>query len=356
MYAILLAYITAFVLTYLAIPSIIRVAVEKGLYDKPNDRSAHRTPTPSLGGIGIFAGMVCAIVLWTPLGYFGELQYILAAFVIIFLTGIQDDLLPLSPNKKLLGQLLSAVILVVWSHLKITSFYGVFNIYILPPFPSFLLSLVLIMGIVNSFNLIDGINGLAGAVGLLACGSLGFWFHMAGYPELAVVAFSLAGSLSAFLRYNFLKNARIFMGDTGSLLVGTVCAILTVKFVELNGGPALLGDFSFHAAPAIAVGVLFLPLFDTFRVFTRRLMERRSPFSPDRKHVHHILIDFGLSHLQATSALITLNILLLVFLVTMNHLGNATLLLIELGVAAAFSYLLYKMEERIKRKKRKRAA
>jgi UDP-GlcNAc:undecaprenyl-phosphate GlcNAc-1-phosphate transferase len=345
MYVLLLALITAFAMTYLAVPAIIRVAVEKGLYDKPNKRSAHSTPMPSLGGIGIFAGMVCAVVLWTPLGYFGELQFILAAFVIIFLTGIQDDLMPISPNKKLIGQLLAAIILVAWSQVKITSFYGIFGLHVLPPWISLFLSIILIMGIINSFNLIDGINGLAGAIGLLTCFVLGSWFQLAGFPELAVVAIALAGSLMAFLKYNFSNQARIFMGDTGSMLVGTVCAILTIEFVELNGNPIVHSDVSLHAAPAVAIAVLFVPIFDMLRVFIRRMYKGRSPLSPDRGHIHHILIDSGLDHVQATALLSLGNLCLIVFTLVFHTWGNTMLISLEVLLGILISYILHRQEK-----------
>lgn len=355
MYVLLLALITAFTMTYLAIPPIIRVAVEKGLYDKPNKRSAHSTPMPSLGGIGIFAGMVCAIVLWTPLGYFGELQFILAAFVIIFLTGIQDDLMPISPNKKLIGQLLAAIILVAWSQVKITSLYGIFGLHVLPPWVSLFLSIILIMGIINSFNLIDGINGLAGAIGLLTCLILGSWFQLAGFPEMAVIAVALAGSLLAFLKYNFSNQARIFMGDTGSMLVGTLCAILAIEFVELNGNPMTRSDIRLHAAPAVAIAVLFVPIFDMLRVFIRRMYLGRSPLSPDRGHIHHILIDAGLDHLQTTGLLSIGNVCLIALTLMFHTWGNTLLISLELLLGILIAYALYRLERANELKKNAKA-
>lgn len=137
MNAIILGFITAFTLTYVVIPSIIRVAKQKNLFDSPNERSAHKQPTPSLGGIGIFAGAICGIILWTPFEAFGVLQYILAAFVIMFLIGVKDDLMPLSPTTKFAGQILCAIILVYKSHIKVTSLYGIMGIYELPELFSF---------------------------------------------------------------------------------------------------------------------------------------------------------------------------------------------------------------------------
>lgn len=339
MFAILLGFITAFSLTYLVIPAIIRVAKEKHLYDSPNERSAHAEPTPSLGGIAIFAGVFCGIILWAPMYTFGMLQYVLAALVIIFLVGIKDDLLPMSPIQKLLGQVLAALILVYKSNVKITSLYGILGVYDLPELLSFSLSVITIVGIVNAFNLIDGINGLAGSIGLLACLTLGAWFFAAEQLEFAVVAFSLAGALTAFLKYNF-TPARIFMGDTGAMLTGAVCAVLAIKFIEINRETSMVAAYHFGSAPAIATAVLILPLFDTLRVITRRMVQGKSPFYPDRSHIHHMLLDAGLSHMQATATLVVVNSLIIAWVIALHFWGTSRLLLFEISIALALSYWL----------------
>ncbi|MCC7245568.1 MAG: undecaprenyl/decaprenyl-phosphate alpha-N-acetylglucosaminyl 1-phosphate transferase, partial [Saprospiraceae bacterium] len=339
MFAVLLGFITAFVLTYTVIPVIIRVAMEKRLYDKPNERSSHDLPTPALGGIGIFAGTVCGIVLWTPLNSFGVLQYILAAFIIIFLVGVMDDLMPIRPMTKMMGQLLVAIILAYKAQIQIVSLHGVLDVYELPEVAAFLISLLAIIGIINAFNLIDGINGLAGSVGLLAGGFWGVWFVASGHPAFGVLGFSLAGALTGFLKYNF-TPARIFMGDTGSLLTGTVCAILAIKFIEVNYLPTTPQEVFFHSAPAIAVSVLILPLFDTLRVFTHRIMKGHSPFYADRNHIHHLLLDAGLSHMNATFILMGINVLFIVLANIFSELGTSWLLLIMSVIASILSTFL----------------
>lgn len=339
MFTILLGFITAFTLTYFAIPAIIQVAQTKMLYDPPNERSAHDKPTPSLGGIAIFAGAICGIILWAPAQTFGMLQYVLAALVVIFMIGIKDDLIPLLPTQKLLGQILAALILVYKSHVKITSLYGIFGIYALPELAAFVLSVLSIVGIINAFNLIDGINGLAGSIGLLACLTLGGWFFATDFVELAVVAFSLAGALAAFLRYNF-TPARIFMGDTGAMLTGTVCAVLAIRFIELNQEVADIHAFHLGSAPAIAIAILILPIFDTLRVITHRLLKGRSPFHPDRNHIHHMLLDAGLTHMQATAVLVLVNVLIIGGVAALHQWRTGWLLLLELGLALTLSYWL----------------
>lgn len=341
MFAVILGFLTAFTLTYLALPVIIRIAREKQLYDVPNERSAHREPTPALGGIGIFGGLVCAVVLWMPAELFWSLQYVLAALVIIFLIGVKDDLMPLSPTKKFLGQVTASLILVYKANLKISSLYGILGVYELPGMFSFVLSIVVIVGIINAFNLIDGINGLAGSIGLLACVTWGGWFFLVGHLELAVLAATLAGALAAFLKFNF-TPARIFMGDTGSMLIGLICSVLAIRFVELQREIPLGDSYSFNAAPAIAIGILILPLYDTLRVFARRIWLGRSPFTPDRAHIHHLLLDSGLSHTQATAVLLVVNLFFIALAFYCRYLGTVHLLVLELALAVVFSLLLYR--------------
>jgi len=336
MYDIILAFITSFALTYLAIPSIINLAIKKNLMDEPGERRSHSVSTPSLGGIAIFAGTLFSIILWTPFSYFGDLQYILCAFIIIFLIGAKDDLDPISPSKKFLGELFAAGILVFRAKVKLTSLYGFFGIYEIPEIPSIVLSIFTIIVIINAFNLIDGINGLSGSLGILITVVLGTWFYKVGSIEIAIVAFSLCGALLAFLKFN-ITPAKIFMGDTGALLLGLVCSILAIKFIELHN-TIKDSQYIFTSAPSIAIAVLILPLFDTLRVFTLRVMEGKSPFNPDRKHIHHILIDLNFSHSQATLLLFAINVGFIALAVALQGIGNLFLLIVILAVALGLSY------------------
>jgi len=350
MYDIVLAFITAFSLTYLAIPSIISVARKKRLFDEPGERTSHTVSTPSLGGIGIFAGTIFSIIMWTPFKYFADLQYILCSFIIIFLIGAKDDIDPLTPGKKFLGQIFAAAIIVFKAKIYISSFYGVFGVTTLPYWFSALFSIFIIVLIINAFNLIDGINGLSGSIGVLIATTFGFWFYKNDYIEFAMVAFALAGSVVAFLKYNF-SPAEIFMGDTGSLLLGLVASILAIQFMELNNA-AEKPEWHFVSAPAAAVGVLILPLFDTLSVFTRRIINGRSPFHPDKTHIHHQLLDLGLSHMKSTYILVAINLAIILPLVYLDKFGTYNLLFILAVVSLGLATLLYYLSKRAKLSKK----
>jgi len=338
MYDVILSFLTAFFITYLAIPAIINIARVKGLMDEPGERRSHTTSIPTLGGIAIFAGVLFSITFWTPFVVFNELQYILCALIVIFFIGAKDDIVPLSPGKKFAGEILAAVILVFRANVKLTSLYGLFGIYDLPLGVSLGLSIFTIILIINAVNLIDGINGLSGSIGTVIATTFGLWFYSINAIELAIIAFALAGALVAFLKYNY-SPARIFMGDTGALLIGLVCSILAIKFIELNKG--LIHPMAIDSVPAVAVGIMIIPLFDTLRVFTLRALKGKSPFHPDRNHIHHLLIDSGLSHMQATYVLVGVNILFIFFVYKLQHIGSLVLLLLLLTVAIILSTGLY---------------
>lgn len=283
----------AFLITYFAIPVIIEVATYKKLYDEPDERKVHKQVIPTLGGLGIFAGFVLATLIGTPPATASVLQYFMAACLVIFFLGIKDDILILSASKKFLGQLFAAGIIIKFGGIQIHDMYGFLGLHELPPTVSVLLTIFTIIVITNSFNLIDGVDGLAGSLGILTSVIFGLYFMQTGQSLYAVMAFALGGSLVGFLIYNF-SPAKIFMGDTGSLLIGLLNSVFVIKFITTAADPASV--FPIASAPAIGFAILIVPLFDTLRVVTIRVLNRRSPFSPDRNHIHHFLLDLGLKH------------------------------------------------------------
>lgn len=343
MQEIIFSFITAFSLTYFAIPPIIQIALEKNLCDQPDERRSHKVPTPSLGGIAMFAGILFSLVLWTPQMAFGDLQYIFCSFILIFLIGTKDDISPVSAIKKMGAQFIATVILVFKSNIRLTSLHGLFGWHnALPDWWSVVLSIFTIIVIMNAFNLIDGINGLAGSVVALITGTLGCWFWLIDEMAYTVLAFSTAGAVLSFLRYN-LTPARIFMGDTGSLILGMICAILIIRFIEFNAGASSTSAYLFNSVPVVAIGIMIIPLFDTFRVFVTRAIRGQSPLKADRRHIHHLLIDFGFSHTQATGILMLTNMLFMMIVFSLDSILNIhALLLLIILLATSLTYFLHR--------------
>lgn len=295
---IIIGGIVAFCLTFLSIPVIIKVANEKKLFDEPDDiRKIHKRPIPSLGGFAMFIGLVlCLLLSLNFTTQAPEFQYYIAAFLITFFVGIKDDILILSASKKILGQVLVASILVFKANLVITNMHGFLGIEAIDSYSSCFLTIFAMIVIMNAFNLIDGVDGLAGSIGLLTSAIFGIYFAVNGNIPYAVLGIGFAATLLAFLHYNF-HPARIFMGDTGSLMIGLVNSILVIKFIELAG---TYNSYPIAAAPAVGFGILLLPLMDTLRVFAIRISKGKSPFTPDRNHIHHLLLDRGFNHRSVT--------------------------------------------------------
>jgi len=342
MLVLFLSFLTAFVLTYFAIPSIIHIARTKHLYDEPIARSSHIKGTPSLGGIAIFTGAIFSIVYWTPFDQFVNLQYILCALILLFLIGAKDDISPVSPSKKMIGQLMASAILVLKSDIKLESMYGILGFH--SPLPSplcFIISVFTIIVIINAINFIDGIDGLAGSLFALITSSFGAWFFVTGHLEFATIAFATGGAVLAFLKYNF-SPAKIFMGDTGSLILGLISATLAIKFIDINYNLPQGAPYKLQAGPAVAIGILIIPLYDTIRVFITRALRGQSPFRADRRHIHHLLIDFGYSHIKTTSVLVLMNMIFITMVLLLHDKINMhSLLIIELLVMSVFSYVFH---------------
>lgn len=344
---IILAFITGLLIVIFGIPSIITVAKLKGLYDKPNERKLHTTKIPRLGGLAIVAGFSIAASMWlVDSATIGKIQYLLAALVILFFSGLKDDIIIISPVKKLMSQIVAAGIIVVGQKIQITDFQGLMGINEIPAFIAIPLSMFTIIVITNSFNLIDGIDGLAGGIGFIASITLGLWFSFIDEIAWAVIAFALSGALLGFLIYNF-NPARIFMGDAGSLTVGFMLSILVIKFIEFNNASA--GTFyKISAAPAIAIAILIVPLFDTLRVFAIRVYKKQSPFKADQNHMHHLLIKTGLGHKEVCLALFLANIAFVIVAFMLKDSNNNYLLLLIGACALVLSYIpTYNLKHRL---------
>lgn len=335
---ILLSGALAFLITFFSIPVIIDVAKDKKLFDEPDKRKVHEAVIPTLGGLGIFAGFIIATLMGAPPSMAAVLQYFMAAVMVIFFLGIKDDILILSASKKFIGQLVAAGIIIKFGGIQITNMYGFLGMHELPHTVSILLTLFTIIVITNSFNLIDGVDGLAGSLGLLTSVIFGIYFYQTGQALYAVMALSLAGSLIAFLIYNF-HPAKIFMGDTGSLLIGLLNSIFVIKFITVAANPAF--GFPLESAPAIGFAILIVPLFDTLRVVGLRILNRRSPFSPDRNHIHHFLLELGLSHTMIAFTCLAANILFIALAYFLRFSGTTMVILALSGAAILIVSIVY---------------
>ncbi|MFK7757821.1 MAG: glycosyltransferase family 4 protein [Flavobacteriales bacterium] len=341
MIELLLPFVASFMVVLVATPSLIKVAKIKHLVDEPSeDRKVHRKSIPTIGGIMIFAGTILSFSLFFPTSRIGELfdvkeaihhfQYIVGCLFILFFVGTKDDIIGFSPTKKLIAHLLVGSILVFMADIRITSLQGIFGLDGDMPFAiSAAFSIFVYIVVVNATNLIDGVDGLAAGVGLIASAAFAVWNFYIGNLPYAILAMSLAGALLGFLVFNF-NPAKIFMGDSGSLTIGLIMYVLATGMIEQQG----LETFDWASSvckPVLAMSILAFPLLDTIRVFTLRALKGNSPFSADRNHLHHHLLDLGLGH-KKTVLIIYLFSIFIIFLAAFSrvHYPNWSLLVVGL--------------------------
>jgi UDP-N-acetylmuramyl pentapeptide phosphotransferase/UDP-N-acetylglucosamine-1-phosphate transferase len=307
----IVAVVLAYVLAIKMFPAIICLATEKNLMAVPGERSMHTKKTPNLGGVGIFIAFSLCIMILGGLKSLETLQMdhlllLLAAVTIMFFLGVKDDLIGISPKKKFVGETLAATLVILCTDVRIENLDGLFGIWELPYLISVAVSLLVFVFIINAFNLIDGIDGLAGTVAILASTVFGFFFMLHGNYFLMLVSFILVGALLAFLRYNFSEENKLFMGDSGSLFIGFLLIYQSVEFLNMD-----LGNTIWLALPhksVLVLSILSFPILDTLRVFIIRISQKRSPFSADKNHIHHRLMDLGLTQKQGTFVIALANV------------------------------------------------
>lgn len=287
----LLCFISAFVVTLIAIPPIIALINRFRLHDIPNARKLHTSPIPTMGGIAIMAGMMTGLFMWFPFSTGLAQVCFFFSITVLFGLGILDDLKDLSARYKFMIQFGLALLIAV-SGIRITTFGGLFGIYELPVSAQYTFTVVALVGITNAFNLIDGIDGLAGGLGFMSLVTLGFILTINGDAYTALIAFALAGGILAFLYFNF-NPAKIFMGDTGSLVLGFVTAVLCIRLIQVN---EMVANPVIPHAPVFVLGIVLIPVYDTIRVFALRIWRGKSPFEADKTHIHHLLTNQGFTH------------------------------------------------------------
>ncbi|MFH0761085.1 MAG: MraY family glycosyltransferase [Bacteroidota bacterium] len=314
----ILAMLTAGFVSYLSIPVIVRIAIQKGLVDKPNHRTSHDVSIPLLGGVAIFAGIIMGSSLFIPVADQEPFRYMLAALVILFFIGQIDDIIGISWKKKLVAQIIAACILVCLGDFRFTTLHGFMGIHEIPAWLGDILALLIFILIINAFNLIDGIDGLASAVGIMASFIFGCWLQAIDRYGLAIVAWTLTGALVPFFFFNvFGTKNKLFMGDTGSLMIGLLMAVFTIAVCEKE----LPSDHFMYmrATPSVAIALLIYPLYDILRVITIRLVKRQSLIRADRNHIHHLFIDAGFSHRRSTFYILMFNIMAILWAYLMRN-------------------------------------
>ena len=337
--AMILAYTGAFLITWFSVPLIIKVSLRRNLTDKPGVHKIHNKETPTLGGIGIFCGFAFGFLLSVNDNMDGVPSF-MAALIILLFIGIKDDLLAITPLKKIGIQVSAGLIISTFTHLRFTSLHGFLGFNEIPVILSFFITVFVVVIIINSYNLIDGVDGLASSIGIIISMFYGAWFWLYGDYGYAIMSTALIGALTIFLVFNVSKGSnKIFMGDTGSMVIGFILAVMTIRFNEINAN-----GISFHkliSSPSISIAVLIIPLFDTVRVMTIRLVRRQHFFVADNRHIHHLLLRAGCSHKKTTLLISLANIFIIVIALSLDRMGIFMLALVLLFISVFLTTIVY---------------
>lgn len=264
------------------------------------------------------------MIIWLPAEYFIEVRYLFMALSLIFLTGLRDDLVPLPASVKLAGQIIPACIIIYWGKVELFSLYGFGSDLLFPGILTWMLTLFTIVVVTNSFNLIDGLDGLAGTICLIILLSFGVWFYLLNNMVVSSITFAALGGVLAFLLFNW-QPSRIFMGDTGALVLGFLLTVLAIIFINSNYQLDATHPYKFTSSVTTCLSIMIIPLLDTIRVFVIRVSQGRSPFEADKNHLHHELIQLGLSHQGTVLILAGVNILFICVAILGRNYGDGVL-------------------------------
>ncbi len=335
---LLYSIVAGFLVSVVFTPLAIKISKKKGLLAKPNHRSSHINQVPNSGGIILLFAVLIPLFFFSDYFRNQESGLLLSALVVLLITGVIDDFNPIPVFYKFLGQFIPAIVIVSsFSASELTiPFIGM--LFDIPPFINHVFWILAIVTIMNAYNLIDGIDGLAIGMGIFSGLAFCFFFIDTQATNLAVFSVALAGGLSGLLIFNLSRKGKIFIGDTGSLLIGGILGYFTLKFLNINGTENL------NRSAFMVLGILFVPVFDMLRVIGLRLMHKQSPFVADRKHVHHIILDkYNLWHYQASAILLAFQIIVFIAFYKASYYASGGYLVIVLLVFAAYICLLLSM-------------
>jgi UDP-N-acetylmuramyl pentapeptide phosphotransferase/UDP-N-acetylglucosamine-1-phosphate transferase len=290
----LIIFIFSLVISYLCHPVIIKVSKLKNLMSEQNFRSVHTSKISNLGGVGIFIAIYLAIAFFGNQFQDENLTYLLGAISIMFFMGLVDDLIDLKAYSKMILQFLATLSLILITDLRIENLYGLLGIYELSFILSVTITTIFFLVIINSFNLIDGVDGLAGSFAIIAALFFGYNFYVNQNFSMFFISIIIIGSLISFLIFNLSKKDKIFMGDTGSMVIGFLLAYQAVNFINIDFNETFI--LSNSKVLIFALALFSFPLLDTIRVIFVRIKSGKKIFKADKNHIHHKLLEYGLSH------------------------------------------------------------
>lgn len=308
LFILMLFFTGGFVITYYLTPVIMNVVKILRLFEKRNERSSHNQMVPSFGGISFFIVFVLALSFAEQFFITGRAYYMIPAALIIFMIGLKDDLTGVGPRNKIIGQILATTLLFLSSDFQITQLYDFIGIYDISIWISIPLAFAVVIFFINAYNLIDGIDGLSSSLATFYFVFFAILYYYRQDYTMMMVCMAFVGMFMAFLRYNLSSDKKIFMGDTGSMFIGFIISAFVIEIMA-SDYPTYIKNIPPNNLPHLLIGMLYIPVFDSIRIFIARASEGKSPFAPDRTHIHHLLMDYhGWNHRKTASTIVVMNI------------------------------------------------
>jgi UDP-GlcNAc:undecaprenyl-phosphate/decaprenyl-phosphate GlcNAc-1-phosphate transferase len=329
--------LAALIFALILIPIMKKIAISIGLVDKPNARKVHTDSVPLIGGLSIGVTTALAMIL-SPLftdNFNNNIVWICGAIVMLII-GSLDDRFNLKASLRLFIQMACAYA-VAYSGIRINSFYGLFGVNEIPVFVQYGLTIIVIAGVVNAYNLMDGIDGLLGGLTLVGTSVLAVISFQLKQYELTVLYIAIIGSILGFLRYN-LSLKKIFMGDAGSLFIGFILIVTSIKLLNASGGANSIEQLK---VLLLVGGIFLVPVLDSLRVYRGRVKKGISPFKADKTHLHHLFLVLGITHKRATLLIVILAVLITAIVAGLIYLIPVTwVILIGVSVFVVVTIIL----------------
>ena len=349
---IILPALLAFLGTLWIHPKVLKIAILKNIVDNPDARKLQRNPVPVLGGVAVFFGIVIGLSSSKAIFDSANTFMLISAMVIMLYIGTTDDIISLSPGIRFLVEIIVIAWLMYASKSSINCFWGLWGIGTISSWTSYALTIFAAVGIINAINLIDGVNGLSSGFCFMSSVLFAIFFHMTGNQVMTTLAISAAGAIVPFFLHNvFGQSSKMFIGDGGTLVIGTMMAMFVMSILSINTGSIKLVADGMGLIP-FTLSVLSIPVFDTLRVMSTRILHKKSPFHPDKTHLHHMFIDLGFSHIGTTISILSLNFLIVVAWFASYKLGasiDAQLyIVVALSILATFALYMYAQRQIVK--------
>ena len=296
----IILFVVSLCATWWIFKKVLKIAKLKNIVDNPDARKLQRVPVPVLGGVAVFFGMVTAFATAGLLLDISSMFAMLCVMTIMLYVGTMDDILGLSPKVRFLAEIFVILLLMYCNKYSINNFHGLWGIYEISEWIAVPLTVFACVGIINAINMIDGVNGLSSGYCIVTSIIFGSAFIFAGDFNRASLAILSVGALLPFFFHNvFGKKSKMFIGDGGTMLMGSIMSVFVINALKTDSALATATPDNFGLIP-FTLAVLVIPVFDTLRVMTARIIRGKSPFNPDKTHLHHLLIDLHYSHIGTT--------------------------------------------------------